>query len=426
LARSSIRAIKFAHGDSKFNSAAVVRRGADPGRKLVNLFRALVYSDLVIGLSARSVLVPTSVKAILMRASRTWTIVFSLVGVVAVAATAGVWWWRSRGYVTTDDARIKAEIISVSAEIPGRIAAVAKGEGDRVKRGEAMATLDKREVEIQIRHAQAEIERARSRLMQTTREIDLLLELQKGEIPRAEAAVSAHRFNLEDALVHLAKAKEDWRRANALFERDLIAAQELSSAETEMRQGEARVSGLRERVKEAVSALELVRIKGGEVGVKQAEFQAREADLRQAEAALAELRRKLELTSVPSPVEGLVVKKYAHPGEVVQAGQPIFMVVDASRFWVEANVEETEIRHVKPGNAVIIRVDSYPDREFTGEVTEVGGATVAEFSLFSPQKLTGQFIKSTQRLPVKVSVQNSDGLLKVGMLAVVWIARDSS
>jgi membrane fusion protein (multidrug efflux system) len=125
-----------------------------------------------------------------------------------------------------------------------------------------------------------------------------------------------------------------------------------------------------------------------------------------------------------SPVQGTVAKKSARPGEVVQRGQPIFMLVDASRFWVEANVEETEIRFVKPGNHVTIRVDSYPGRDFTGKVAEVGEATVSEFSLFSPQKLTGQFIKSTQRLPVKISVENPDNLLKIGMLAVVWIEKD--
>jgi membrane fusion protein (multidrug efflux system) len=328
--------------------------------------------------------------------------------------------------VTTDDARIKAEIVSVSAEIPGRVAFMVKNEGDPVKRGEVMAGLDQREVENQIRQAQAEVERARSKLVQATREIGVFVERQQGEIPQAEAALSAYRFNLEDALAHAEKAKEDWRRAKALFERDLISAQELSGAITDMRQAEARVSALKEKIKEAASALELVRMKSREVAIKEADFQAREADVRQAEASLAEWRRKLGLTTIRGSVEGMVVKKYAHQGEFVQAGQPIFMVVDSSRFWVEANVEETEIRYVRPGSAVIIRVDSYPDREFTGKVVEVGGATVAEFSLFSPQKLTGQFIKSTQRLPVKISVPNSDGLLKVGMLAVVWIERDST
>ena len=126
--------------------------------------------------------------------------------------------------------------------------------------------------------------------------------------------------------------------------------------------------------------------------VRQAELRARKAEVRRAGATLADLRRKLQLTVIRSPVDGVVVKKSANRGEVTQIGQPIYMIVDSSRFWVEANVEETEIRFVQPGRSVVIRVDSYPDREFTGQVTEVGGATVSEFSLFNPQKLTGQFI----------------------------------
>jgi membrane fusion protein (multidrug efflux system) len=101
------------------------------------------------------------------------------------------------------------------------------------------------------------------------------------------------------------------------------------------------------------------------------------------------------------------------------------MVLDSSHYWVEANVEETEIRFVQPGNPVTIMVDSYPDEIFQGTVIEVGSATVSEFSLFTPQKLTGQFIKSTQRLPVRISVTNRNGLLKVGMLAVVRIKKNS-
>lgn len=327
-------------------------------------------------------------------------------------------------FISTDDARIKAEIVSVSAEIQGRIEALTKNEGDPVARGEVMSRLDSREVQIQLQQAQAELDRARSRLQQADSEISLHLQRLKGELPQAEAALAGYRHHLEDARAHAEMAQEDYRRTKSLFARELISAQELAHGETVMRQAQARLSALQEKIKEGEAALELVRIKGGEVAVKEADRKARQAELRQAGASLADLRRKLQLTIIPSPVNGVVAKKNAHQGEVVQRGQPIFMVVDSSRFWVEANVEETEIRFVKPGNGVIIRVDSYPGRDFSGRVIEVGEATVSEFSLFSPQKLTGQFIKSTQRFPVKISVENSDGLLKIGMLAVVWIEKN--
>jgi membrane fusion protein (multidrug efflux system) len=356
---------------------------------------------------------------------RTWMGIFSVLALAVIGGAGGVWWWRSTGYVSTDDARIKAEIVSISAEISGRIDELPKEEGDSVTAGEIMARLDSREVLIQLQQAQAGVDRARSRMLQAAREINLHLERQKSEIPHAEAELQAHRFNLEDARALAEQAREDWQRTKTLFERELISAQELDRAETGLRQAEARVSSLQEKVKEGKATLELVRIKGKEVSIKEADLQTRKAEVRQAEANLADLQHKLRLMTIRSPVRGVVVKKNAHQGEFVEAGQPIFMVVDSKRFWVEANVEETEIRFVKPGKRVIIKVNSYPGQDFSGKVTEIGGATVSEFSLFTPQKLTGVFVKSTQRLPVKIEVKNTDGLLKVGMLVAVWIKKDS-
>ena len=344
---------------------------------------------------------------------------------LAALAGLGFWWWITSGYVTTDDARIKADIVAISAELTAKIDSLTKTEGDKVARDEVLATLDRRELEIQIQQAEAELDRLNSKARQEAMGIELHLTRQKEEVAKAEAALRASRYNYEDALAHAVQAKDDWNRNHKLYEKQLVAAQELDRAKTMLRQSEAQMSAMLEKIKEEEAVRDLARIKAGETAVMQAELQARKAEVRRAVAVLADLRRKLQLTVIRSPVNGVVVKKSANRGEVTQVGQPIYMIVDSSRFWVEANIEETEIRFVQSGRSVIIQVDSYPDREFTGKVTEIGGATVSEFSLFNPQKLTGQFIKSTQRLPVKISVVNSDGLLKVGMLAVVRIKRSS-
>jgi membrane fusion protein, multidrug efflux system len=353
-----------------------------------------------------------------------WALISAIVIVALITSGIAVWWWKSLEYVTTDDARIKADIVSISSEIQGKIVALAKDEGDRVRAGEVLATLDSREMQIQLQHAQAELDRTRGRLKEAESEVIFHAEKNKGELPQAEATLAGYRHNLEEAKALAEKTREDWLRTKSLFERQMISAQELAHAETAMRQAEARLHAVREKINEGEAALQLVRINRREVAIKEANLKVREAEVRRAEAELADLRRKLGLTTIVSPVEGVVAKKTAHHGEVVQRGQPIFMVVDARRFWVEANVEETEIRFVKPGSRVTIRVDSYPGQNFEGTVEELGETTVSEFSLFSPQKLTGQFIKSTQRLPVKISVANSDGLLKIGMLAVVWIEKN--
>jgi membrane fusion protein (multidrug efflux system) len=354
---------------------------------------------------------------------RNWAWISGIVVLALMTSGIGIWWWKSLEYVSTDDARIKADIISVSSEIQGKIETLAKDEGDRVTPGELMARLDSRDLRIQLQQAQAELDRTRGRVKEAESEVTLHAERNKGELPQAEATLAGYHHNLEDAQAFAEKTKEDWHRTKSLFERQLLSAQELAHAETAMRQAQARLHALKEKIKEGEAALQLVRINRREVAVKEATIKVREAEVRRAEAELADLRRKLDLMAIVSPVHGIVAKKTAHQGEVVQRGQPILMVVDASRFWVEANVEETEIRFVKPGSRVTIRVDSYPGRDFEGKVEEVGEATVSEFSLFSPQKLTGQFIKSTQRLPVKIAVANPDNLLKIGMLAVVWIEK---
>ncbi len=351
-----------------------------------------------------------------------------LVFIIVVGAFAGVgwWWWLTSGYVNTDDARIKADIVAISAELTAKIASLSKREGDHVSRDEVLATLDRRELEIQFQQAEAELDRLESKAQQEAKGIELHEAQQREEIAKAEAALRASRFNYDDARAHAVQAKDDWSRNQTLFEKRLVPQQELDRAKTELRQSEAQMSFMKEKIREGESLLDLARLKARETAVMQAELQARKAEVRRAHAVLADLRRKLQLTTIRSPVNGIVVKKSANAGEVTQIGQPIYMIVDSSRFWVEANVEETEIRFVHRGSPVIIEVDSYPDRQFTGTVTDVGGATVSEFSLFNPQKLTGQFIKSTQRLPVKITVENTDGLLKVGMLVVVRIKRTAS
>ena len=255
-----------------------------------------------------------------------------------VVAVFGFWVWLSLGYITTDDARIKADIVTISTEVPGRISALLKDEGEPVESGDIMVELDKREILIRIEQHKAAVDHARSQFLQVERELG---------------------------------------HASA----------------------------------------------GPQRGIKEALLLARKARVREAEAELRQLEFRLGLMTLRSPVKGVVAKKNSHRGEFVKAGQPVFMVVDSSRYWVEANVDETEIRFVKPGNKATVKLDSYPGVQFDGQVVDVGGATTSEFSLFSPHKLTGVFIKSTQKLPVKIAVENTDGILRVGMLAVVRIEK---
>ena len=344
---------------------------------------------------------------------------------LALLSAGGTWLVRSMDYVSTDDAQIKADIITVSPETPGRIVALTKEEGEIVGAGEVVAKLDSEEIRIQIREANAEIQRTRSRWLETKRDIELYLKKHREKIALAEAVLRSYRHDRDEAQAEAEVAREDWHRTEELLKRTLISKQEASHGRSKFRQTWAQLASLEEKINQGRIALELARIEGGEVSVKRAAFKAREAELNRAQENLANLERKLDRMTIRSPVTGSIAKREALTGEFVQPGQPIFMVVDSSKYWVEANVEETKIRFVKPGARALVRMDSYPGLDYSGKVLEIGEATVSAFTLFSPAKLTGVFIKSTQRIPVKIHVENDNGDLKLGMLAVVWIEKDA-
>jgi len=329
-------------------------------------------------------------------------------------------------YVSSDDARVQADVITISPEVGGRLISLTKREGDSVLPGDVLTRLDTREIEIKIRQARADIIQAHGKWLQAKLGIEVSVKQQQQEMVKAKAALRRYRYDLADARIYAESTDEDWWRAKELFRRELVSKQDLSHSETEVRQARARVFSLEEKVKEADSNLKLSKLREDEIAIERAALKVREAELQHAKERLANLRHKLELMTIRSPVRGKIAKQEAQRGEFVQPGQPIYMVVDSSKYWIEANIEETNIRHVKRGAEVIVQIDSYPGENFNGIVQEVGEATVSAFSLFSPAKLTGVFVKATQRVPVKIALENTDGHLKLGMLAVVWVKKDAN
>ena len=169
-----------------------------------------------------------------------------------VVTTAGLafWWWKSMEYVTTDDARIKAEIVSISSEIQGRIEALTKERRCREPGRSHCAAGQPRGANP----AGAGTGTAGWGPQQTragAKRSDLPYGRHKGELPQAEAALAGHRHNLEDAQALTEKTTADWNRTKSLFERQLISAQEFAHADTAMRQAEAKLHAVREKIKES-------------------------------------------------------------------------------------------------------------------------------------------------------------------------------
>ena len=143
--------------------------------------------------------------------------------------------------------------------------------------------------------------------------------------------------------------------------------------------------------------------------------------LEEAKAELEAEKLKLAHTTVTSPIEGVVAKKIANIGEVIKPGQPIAVIVDLKNIWVEANLEETKVEKVRPGQLVDLKVDAYPKTKFTGNVVNIGAAAASEFSLIPESRSAGNFTKVTQRIPIRIEVVDPAQQLRPGMMVVVGI-----
>lgn len=296
--------------------------------------------------------------------------------VVAVGGYGVYWWIELRGTVSTDDAYVDARIITVSTTLPGRIKDVEVHEGDTVQKGDPLARLYPIKLKEAVARDRGEVNRIQGKL-------DRLLEPRAEEVAVAESEVEVRR-------VEAAKAMADYRRARRLAEAGAI-----SDAELDRQEKTAQLARARWQV--AKNELELMRAAGSAAHVAQVrgELQAAKARLARSEADLVD-------AGIYAPADGVVAKRTVDPGEVVEPGQGLFQVVESARTWVVANLEEHDIAGLQEGQPAEIYLDAYPGRTFHGRVGPLYGATLSRFSLLSTRSASGNYIKVTQRVPVRI------------------------
>jgi membrane fusion protein (multidrug efflux system) len=184
---------------------------------------------------------------------------------------------------------------------------------------------------------------------------------------------------------------------------------------------QAQVKAAAENLKQAQSALETQK-----AVVRQAEATAGSqlAKIKQKEAQFEMAQLNLGYTKIASPADGYVTQKSLEPGNQIREGQPLMAVVSLDDIWVIANYKETQLENVEVGQTVMIKVDAYPDKTFSGKVHSIMAGTGSAFSLFPPENATGNYVKVVQRIPVKIVLdkeERAEHLLRVGMSVVPTI-----
>jgi membrane fusion protein (multidrug efflux system) len=334
---------------------------------------------------------------------------FWIIGILILLTLAGTlaWWIYWSRFVWTDDARIDGDMALIGSKIEGRITALLVKEGDRVEADQVVARLDDREIREtvnqmrhdvavqgdQVRLSDAERAGAEARLD------DLLSGARSEEIAQAEA-------QLREADAGLIKSKKDWGRFEALFKEGMIASEERDRAYLATRVAEETRRRADEQVRLLKTGERPLVIKKARIDVDRAKAAASLARSKkdEAEAALRRQEEILRATIIRAGRAGTVARKDARVGEVVGPGQPMYHLLEGGDLWVAANVEETEIGRVRIGLDTDLAVDSYPGVSFHGTVFYVSPAAMSVFSLFPAQNAPGTFVKVTQRIPVKISI----------------------
>jgi membrane fusion protein (multidrug efflux system) len=288
--------------------------------------------------------------------------------------------------------------------------AALEGTAVRVKQATVAADLQQRQVADELRQARAALEAAEADRQKADADLARFDKLY------AQGAVSAQQYDAAvsaaaNARAGLKAAQATVALAEAQEAQITIKRQEVAASRTDERQARARLS--------AAEAAAL------QVRLREAELAAARAQAQEAEAALRLARIALGDADIVSPADGVVAQKLAEPGEMVSVGQPILTITEHSGptdRWVIANLEETKVARVRVGQPARFTVDAYPGKVFHGHVIEIRAGTQSEFSLIPAQQPSGSFTKVTQRVPVRISVDDAGGArLAPGMSAVVTI-----
>lgn len=317
-----------------------------------------------------------------------------LVPLVAIAAAAYVYAITGR-YVTTENAYVKATKIEVASNIDGRVAAVHVAENQRVREGDVLIELDRRPHEIALAQAEAELARARSQIEQMR--VDYYAAL--AELAETKAGIS-----------HLESQNA---RYSSLSKRGIAASAKYEEVQADLMAAKRRVATQEERVRQALVAI------GGDADRPAEQHPIYLA----AEAARDDALLKLDYTRIVAPLDGVASALTLDEGEYVEAGDAIFALVDDTRPWIEANLKETQLTHVREGQRVDVELDAYPGVVWEAEVGSIAPATGAEFSILPPQNASGNWVKVVQRVPVRLRLKpNPDRPpLRAGMTAEISI-----
>jgi len=294
----------------------------------------------------------------------------------------------SFSHESTDDAYVEGTIVPVSAEVAGTVTRVLVQDHERVEVGRSLVEIDPADYRSAVSEKEAALAQARAQTAVTRARID-----------EDDKDLAAARARVESAEAQAALAEKDRNRYRDLLASGAVSQSRYDEAETAWKLATAQTASARAEVASAAAALRS----------ETAQLDAEKSAGKAAELALDTARRNVGRATVLAPMAGTVARRNVDPGKYVAVGQPLLALVVEDSVWVTANFKETQIHKIHEGMPVTLDVDAYPGTTFRGRVQSFEPGTGAVFSLLPPENATGNFIKTTQRVPVRIAVRNDPG-----------------
>ncbi|MGM8932560.1 HlyD family secretion protein [Salinicola halophyticus] len=333
-------------------------------------------------------------------------------------------------HVSAQDARVMTDQVTVSSRLDGRVTDFTLTEGDTLEQGDAVATLYSKPDERRLASLEADVAAQRAKLDYEKARLAMAGKQLKGGMNLTHRQFEASQAAEKAAQARLTEAQREFKRTDTLYKKKSISEQrrdqdyyayQAALAEHAQAQQEVEVS------QALADNAQVGFINGSQMplpnpDVLHQQVKIAERDLDSAEAKRDEERLRLDDLHVTSPVDGVVDKTLIDQGEYVSAGQPILMMHDPAKLWVEANIKETDVGALRTGQSVAITVDAFPDQTFSGHVAVIGRAATSQFALLPDPNPSGNFTKITQRIPVRIRFDDGPTeLIGPGMMVGVDI-----
>jgi membrane fusion protein, multidrug efflux system len=358
--------------------------------------------------------------------------IWIIAAVVVLLVIGGIFVWQYyAARESTDDAQIDGHIDPISPRVTGTVVNVLHDDNEVVQAGTLLVEMDPKDYQVSVDRARADLANAQANATAANVGVPITETTTSNQLVAANAGVTtagrdieSAKAKLNDAQAMFAKTSADLKRMEMLIAKDEISHQQYdaavaanNSAKANVEAATAGIASAESRSAQAKAQAEGARTVPEQLKVTKARAGAANAEVQRFVSALAQAELNLQYTKIYAPVTGVLSKRSVEPGQVVQAGQPLFSIVNLDDIWATVNFKETQLRGMQVGQKATIKVDAY-GRDYRGTVESIGGATGARFSLLPPENATGNYVKVVQRIPVRIRFdpnQDPNHQLRPGM-----------